>query len=66
MYVKVGGKVLPLEPSREIKLKPGKHKVEFRVSDDEPWTPTKSIEVAPGKRYFVQMSKPAGLTIKPL
>jgi len=67
VWVKVAGKELALEPAQDIRLKPGKYTVYFRGMDDTQWKPARpKIEVQPGKKYFVQMVKPAGLTIKPL
>lgn len=63
VWIKVGSKVLALEPNAEIELKPGKHKVSLRVSEEDPWTSVKSITVEPGKTYFVRMKKPAGLSL---
>jgi tRNA A-37 threonylcarbamoyl transferase component Bud32 len=65
VYVRVGKKELTLQPTLEIELEPGKHRVSLREEGGE-WVFVQSIKVDPGKRYEVKMSKPAGLKLTKL
>jgi tRNA A-37 threonylcarbamoyl transferase component Bud32 len=66
VWVKVGGKQLPLQPVASVELKPGRHRVYLRESEDDDWVSAKSIKLEPGARYKIRMLKPAGLKIEKL
>ncbi len=66
VYIKVAGTVIALEPTKRLKVKPGVHRVYFRISEDENWRRSETINLGAGRRYEVRMKKPAGLTLKRL
>jgi eukaryotic-like serine/threonine-protein kinase len=63
VYVKVGGKVLTLEPRARLELPAGRHAVFVRESSDDKWVRAGRITVEPGADYRVEMRKPAGLRL---
>jgi serine/threonine protein kinase len=63
VYVKVGGKVLTLEPRAELELLEGKHTVFLRQTPDEKWARAGRITLEPGNEYRVEMRKPASLQL---
>ncbi len=63
VYVKVGGKVLTLEPRARLELPEGKHTVYLRQSPDDKWARAGRITIEPDKTYRVEMRKPAGLKL---
>ncbi len=63
VYVKVGGKVLTLEPRAKLELPDGRHTVYLRQSPDDKWTRAGRITIEPGQEYRVEMRKPAGLEL---
>jgi eukaryotic-like serine/threonine-protein kinase len=63
VYVKVGGKVLTLEPRARVELGDGKHVVHLRQSPDQDWLRAGRITLEPGAEYRVEMRKPAGLKL---
>jgi serine/threonine protein kinase len=58
VWIKVKGKVLPLEPIRTTELPSGKHRVYFRVDEADPWKSAGWIKLDPGKSYVARMHKP--------
>lgn len=65
VWIKVGGRVQALEPTAELSLPPGRHKVSIRQRADQPWVSAGSIKVASGQHYRVSLRKPHGLVIAP-
>ena len=63
VYVKVGGKVLTLEPRARLELPEGKHTVYLRQSPDAEWARAGRINIEPGSEYRVEMRKPASLKL---
>lgn len=63
VYVKVGGRVLTLEPRGSVELLQGKHTVYLRQSPDDKWVRAGRITLEPGREYRVEMRKPAGLQL---
>lgn len=63
VYVKVGRKELPLEPTASMSLAPGKHAVKIRGGPDDSWVLAGRIEVKSGKSYMVRMRTPASLEL---
>ena len=66
VWVKVGGKVLSLEPVADIKLKPGSHRVQLRQDDQGAWISAGRITVKAGNSYRVVMASPATLKLTEL
>jgi hypothetical protein len=66
VWVKVKGRVLALEPLKKVKLPSGRHRVSFRMSEDEPWKPAGRITIEPDHAYVVRMEKPGRAQIEPL
>jgi serine/threonine protein kinase len=63
VYVRVGGRMLTLEPRARVSLPVGGHTVYLRASKDEKWQKAGRIKIEPDKQYRVEMSKPAGLKL---
>ena len=63
VYVRVGGKMLTLEPRARINLPEGGHSVYLRSSKDEKWQKAGRIVIEADKQYRVEMKKPAGLKL---
>ncbi|MFO7561457.1 MAG: serine/threonine-protein kinase [Enhygromyxa sp.] len=63
VYVKVGGRVLTLEPRSRVELPTGRHTVHLRQSPDDKWARAGRITIEPGSEYRVEMRKPAGLRL---
>lgn len=61
VYVKVGSRVLTLEPRQRVELSTGRHTVFLRQSPDEKWVRAGRITIEPDSEYRVEMRKPAGL-----
>jgi hypothetical protein len=56
-------KVGILEPAADMKLPVGKHHLEWRLFDDEPWQSAGTIRLKPGRDYTVEISE-EGPTVK--
>jgi serine/threonine protein kinase len=63
VYVRVGGRMLTLEPRARVQLPVGGHTVYLRASKDEKWQKAGRIKIEPDKQYRVEMLKPAGLKL---
>jgi serine/threonine-protein kinase len=63
VWIKVGGREQALEPTAELSLPPGRHKVMLRERAGDPWLSAGRIDVEPGKRYRVSLRKPHSLTV---
>jgi serine/threonine-protein kinase len=63
VYVRVGGRMLTLEPRARIQLPVGGHTVYLRTSKDEKWQKAGRIKIEPDQQYRVEMRKPAGLKL---
>jgi eukaryotic-like serine/threonine-protein kinase len=63
VYVKVGSRVLTLEPRQRVELAEGRHTVFLRQSPDEKWVRAGRITIEPGSEYRVEMRKPASLQL---
>lgn len=58
VWIKVRGKVHALEPTKEVKLPAGRHKVSWRMKETDPWKSGGFIKIEPGGTYDVRMEKP--------
>ncbi len=56
-WVKVGSRVLALEPVGKLDLRPGSHTVYLRERDDQPWVKAGKIRVEAGQRYRVKLER---------
>jgi serine/threonine protein kinase len=63
VYVRVGGRMLTLEPRARVQLPVGGHSVYLRASKDEKWQKAGRIKIEPDQQYRVEMKKPAGLKL---
>jgi serine/threonine protein kinase len=63
VYVRIGNKVLALEPKASTQVPVGTHTVSLRQSKDEKWQKAGRIKLEPDKQYRVEMRKPAGLKL---
>jgi serine/threonine protein kinase len=63
VYVRVGGRMLTLEPRARVTLPVGGHTVYLRASKDEKWQKAGRINIEPDQQYRVEMRKPAGLKL---
>jgi serine/threonine protein kinase len=63
VYVRVGGRVLTLEPRARVQLPEGKHTVYLRQSKDEKWQRAGRIKIEADREYRVEMRQPAGLKL---
>jgi serine/threonine protein kinase len=63
VYVRVGGRMLTLEPRARVQLPVGGHTVYLRASKDEKWQKAGRIKIEPDQQYRVEMRKPAGLKL---
>jgi serine/threonine-protein kinase len=61
VYVKVGTKVLTLEPRARTKLAAGRHTVYLRTDREGKWVRAGKIDVDASHSYRVEMKRPAGL-----
>jgi len=63
VYVKVGGRILTLEPKAKIRLPVGKHTVYLQQKKSDSWKKAGSIRLSKGSSYRVEMKKPASLRL---
>lgn len=63
VYVKVGSRVLTLEPRKRVTLPVGSHTVYLRQSKDAKWTRAGRIRIDEDHSYRVEMRKPSGLRL---
>jgi eukaryotic-like serine/threonine-protein kinase len=63
VYVRVGNRVLTLEPRQRVELAEGRHTISLRQSPDEKWVRAGRIVIEAGGEYRVEMRKPAGLRL---
>ena len=61
VYVKVGTKVLTLEPRARTKLAAGRHTVYLRTDREGKWIRAGKIDIDASHGYRVEMKRPAGL-----
>ena len=64
VWVKVRGKVLALEPTKKVELPAGRHRVSFRVREQDPWKSAGTIKLAPGASYAARMEKPGKISLE--
>jgi serine/threonine protein kinase len=51
-----GGRAISLEPSATQTVKPGKHTIDWRVSEDRPWVRGGTFDLASGRTYTIRVS----------
>jgi hypothetical protein len=61
-YLKVDEKVLQLEPVVDLRLPPGKHELALRTGTKGAWQRLRPLELKPGRRYKVRLSRTDGWT----
>lgn len=63
VYVRVdGGEALPLEPVRTVSLRPGSHRVEWRVAEHDDWRMAGRVRVRAGQSLIVRMRRDGTLS----
>ena len=51
-----GGRAISLEPSATQSIKPGKHTIDWRTSEDRPWVRGGTFEFDSGRSYTIRVS----------
>jgi hypothetical protein len=62
-YVKVAGRQLVIEPTGAVELSPGRHHVQVRRHEQEPWSSFGYLRVRAGHAHRVKLTAPHGLQV---
>ena len=62
VYVKIGSKVLTVEPHATVRLKPGRHTI-YLSRDKKSWSRAGSIVIEPEHTYEILMEDPPGIRV---
>jgi hypothetical protein len=62
-YLKVDEQVLQLEPRVELRLPPGRHELAVRTDKKDAWQRLQPLELRPGRRYKVRLSRTKGWSL---